>query len=66
MGVEKVVVECENLLAKLEAKYPNLMKQASQGFWNITSAGARFTMDQLAATAKSHDSDEDNHTVHRN
>lgn len=65
MNVTKIVVECEKLLAKLERSYPNLMKHGGNGFWTITGAGAGYTLNQIASSAKSHDPKGDSHTVHQ-
>ena len=63
-SVKMVVVECEKLLAKLEKAYPNLGKIALSLGTGIVSAGTGYTLGHLAGTAKSHDKNENDHTVH--
>ena len=65
MDIKKIAVSCEKLLAKLEKDYPQLTKVAHGAGWSITGAGAKFTLDQVAASAKKHDAQAKDHTVHK-
>lgn len=62
-SVKSMLVTGEKLLAKLKGEYPNLVHTATSVGASITGAGVGFTLGQVAASAKKHDKDEDNHTV---